>query len=172
MDHATTDVDLDQLDIRATFRDHIFGCFIEDDHGIASLDEIGEDNVMCETDYPHSDSTWPDCIDTARSASRTCPPEMQYKLLRGNAERLYQFTPAEPPVLAGRDGGRDVRGEVDRDALHRQRHVRRLRARHLRPGRARRRPSCVDALGDEARHRPVRGRGVPDRGRWTIDDRR
>ena len=55
-----------------TFRDHIFGCFIEDHHGIASLDEIGEDNVMCETDYPHSDSTWPDCIDTARQPrSRT-----------------------------------------------------------------------------------------------------
>ena len=55
-----------QLDIRETFRDHVFGCFIEDHHGIASLDEIGEDNIMCETDYPHSDSTWPDCIDTAR----------------------------------------------------------------------------------------------------------
>ena len=24
---------------------------------------------------------------------------MQYKILRGNAERLYRFTPAEPPVL-------------------------------------------------------------------------
>ena len=55
---------------RATFRDHIFGCFIEDHHGIASLDEIGEDNVMCETDYPHSDSTWPDCIDVARRLDR------------------------------------------------------------------------------------------------------
>ena len=53
-----------------TFRDHIFGCFIEDHHGIASLDEIGEDNVMCETDYPHSDSTWPDCIDTAQRPHR------------------------------------------------------------------------------------------------------
>ena len=100
MDHATTDVDLDELDIRATFRDHIFGCFIEDHHGIASLDEIGEDNVMCETDYPHSDSTWPDCIDTARSLIADLAPEVQYKLLRGNAERLYRFSPAEPPVLA------------------------------------------------------------------------
>ena len=27
-------------------------------------------------------------------------PEVQYKILRGNAERLYRFTPAEPPVLA------------------------------------------------------------------------
>ena len=28
------------------------------------------------------------------------PEHVQYKLLRGNAERLYRFTPAEPPVLA------------------------------------------------------------------------
>ena len=57
---------------------------------------------MCETDYPHSDSTWPDCIERRQAADR--PParaEIQYKILRGNAERLYRFTPAEPPVLDG-----------------------------------------------------------------------
>ena len=32
-DHATSDVDFDKLDIRASFRDHVFGCFIEDHHG-------------------------------------------------------------------------------------------------------------------------------------------
>jgi hypothetical protein len=32
---------------------------------------------------------------------RHLPPETQYKLLRGNAEKLYRFTPAEPPVMAG-----------------------------------------------------------------------
>ena len=56
---------------------------------------------MCETDYPHSDSTWPNCIEHGpEAASGTCRPETQYKILRGNAERLYRFTPAEPPVLA------------------------------------------------------------------------
>jgi len=102
MDHAGADaVDLDTLDVRATFREHIFGCFIEDRHGIASLDEIGEDNIMCETDYPHSDSTWPNCIQVVKNLIGHLPPETQYKILRGNAERLYRFTPATPPVLAG-----------------------------------------------------------------------
>ncbi len=100
MDHATTDVDLDAIDVRGAFHDHIYGCFIEDHHGIASIDEIGEDNIMCETDYPHSDSTWPDCIDTVQRVIGHLPAETQYKLLRGNAERLYRFTPAQPPVLA------------------------------------------------------------------------
>jgi predicted TIM-barrel fold metal-dependent hydrolase len=98
LDHAATDVDLDQLDIRESFRNHIYGCFIEDHHGVANLDEIGEDNVMCETDYPHSDSTWPDCIGTARRVIKGLPEDVQYKLLRGNAERLYRFTPAQPPA--------------------------------------------------------------------------
>lgn len=99
MGHAGNEADLDTLDIRETFRNHIFGCIIEDRHAIKSLDEIGEDNVMCETDYPHSDSTWPDCIDVARDTMKDLPENVQYKLLRGNAERLYRFTPAEPPVL-------------------------------------------------------------------------
>ena len=97
--HAGTDVDLDKLDIRETFRNHIFGCFIDDVHGLASIDEIGEDNIMCETDYPHSDSTWPDCITVVKNRISHFSPELQFKLLRGNAQNLYRFTPAEPPVL-------------------------------------------------------------------------
>ncbi len=100
MGHAGNEADLDTLDIRESFRNHIFGCIIEDRHAMKSLDEIGEDNVMCETDYPHSDSTWPNCIDVARDTMKDLPESVQYKLLRGNAERLYRFTPAEPPVLA------------------------------------------------------------------------
>ncbi|MDA8048133.1 MAG: amidohydrolase family protein [Actinomycetota bacterium] len=97
MDHATTDVDMDTLNIRELFRNHVYGCFIEDHHGIASLGEIGEDNIMCETDYPHSDSTWPNCITGVKKVIGHLPAETQYKLLRGNAEKLYRYTPAEPP---------------------------------------------------------------------------
>jgi len=89
--------DLDRLDVRATIRDHIFGCFIEESSGLRSLDIIGEDNVMLETDYPHSDTTWPDCIGVAKKLLVDLPPDTQYKIQRGNAERLFRFTPAVPP---------------------------------------------------------------------------
>jgi predicted TIM-barrel fold metal-dependent hydrolase len=89
-------VDLHRLDIRATFRDHIFGCFIEDTHAMRSLAEIGEDNLMIETDYPHTDSTWPDSIKIARDQVAGLPETTRHKLLRGNAERLFRFTPATP----------------------------------------------------------------------------
>src|SRR4029079_4908098 len=39
---------------------NIFGCFFRDKHGIKSIDDVGVDNITFETDYPHSDSTWPD----------------------------------------------------------------------------------------------------------------
>ncbi len=101
MDHGGSDlgIDMDTFNVRELFREHIYGCFIDDHHGIASLAEIGEDNVMCETDYPHSDSTWPNCIEAVKKQIGHLPPETQYKLLRGNAEKLYRFTPAEPPAI-------------------------------------------------------------------------
>ena len=92
---------------------------------LKSLDELGEDNVMCETDYPHSDSTWPNCIDVARDTMKDLPENVQYKLLRGNAERLYRFTPAEPPVLA--KVRERVSGRTGRQERHR--HRRRFRCR-------------------------------------------
>ncbi len=89
--------DLDHLDVRATIREHIFGCFIEESSGLRSLDIIGEDNVMLETDYPHSDTTWPDSIGVAKKLLAEFPAETQYKIQRGNAEKLFRFTPAAPP---------------------------------------------------------------------------
>jgi len=94
-------IDLDNFDIRETFKNHVYGCMIEDAHAIASLGEIPEDNLMCETDYPHSDSTWPNSIKVVKDLIRHLPEETQYKILRGNAEKLYRFTPAEPPVVSG-----------------------------------------------------------------------
>lgn len=89
--------DLD-TDIRALFREHVFGTFIEDHAGLALLDVIGEDNVMLECDYPHSDSTWPDTIDLANKWLGHLPEETQHKITIGNACRVYDFTPAAVPA--------------------------------------------------------------------------
>ena len=74
------------------FRQHFYGCFISDRHGIANLDSIGVDNVLLETDYPHSDSTWPHSLDIARAALAGLDETSIYKISRGNAERLFRFT--------------------------------------------------------------------------------
>ena len=66
--------------------------------GLRCLDIIGEDNVMIETDYPHSDTNWPNSIKIARKLVAGLTERQQYKVLRGNAERLFRFTPAEVDV--------------------------------------------------------------------------
>jgi predicted TIM-barrel fold metal-dependent hydrolase len=93
-------IDLSGFDVRQRFRDHIYGCFIEDGVGLAHVRELGVTNVMIETDYPHSESTWPDCIERAQSQlSKTDLTDAEkYSILRGNAERLFQFKPADPPA--------------------------------------------------------------------------
>ncbi|MGE0878722.1 MAG: amidohydrolase family protein [Acidimicrobiia bacterium] len=99
--HAALELDFDALNIRKLYHDHVYGCLIDDIHGLNNLDVIGEDNVMCETDYPHSDSTWPDSIKLMQKRLAHLAPEVQYKVLRGNAERLYQFTPVVPSTPPG-----------------------------------------------------------------------
>ena len=46
---------------------------------------------MIETDYPHSDSTWPNCLEFAHKQLAGLNDELKYKVLRGNAERLFRF---------------------------------------------------------------------------------
>ncbi|HKY13276.1 MAG TPA: amidohydrolase family protein [Microthrixaceae bacterium] len=87
-------------DIRQLFRDHVYGTFIEDEAGLRLLDIIGEDNVMLECDYPHSDSTWPDTVDLARKWLGGLSEEIQHKITVGNATRVYDFTPADPATIA------------------------------------------------------------------------
>jgi len=94
--HRENEIDFDTFDVRSIFRDHIYGCFIEDDHGLRNLDAIGIDNVMIEVDYPHSDSTWPNCIETAHRQLAGLSDVEAFKILRGNAERLFRFTPSLP----------------------------------------------------------------------------
>jgi hypothetical protein len=106
-------IDVRGLDVYEVFRDHVYGCFITDRHGIASIREIGIDNVMIETDYPHSDGTWPNSIQVAHeqlAVNPTLTDDEKYKILRGNAERLFQFTPVEPEPEPEREAnGRRIR---------------------------------------------------------------
>ena len=67
------------------FRRHVYGCFFDDPHGVRSIEEIGVDNVTYETDYPHSDSTWPDSARIAAEQTAGLPDDVVHKVLRGNA---------------------------------------------------------------------------------------
>ena len=88
------------LDVHALYLDHVYGCFLDDKAGLKLIDECGEDNIMVEVDYPHSDTTWPHSIKLMKERVADLTPAQQHKVLRGNAERLFRFSPADPPTMA------------------------------------------------------------------------
>jgi predicted TIM-barrel fold metal-dependent hydrolase len=73
------------------FRDHIYGCFISDDAGVANIALIGEDNVMFEGDYPHSDSNWPDARKRLSETLANVPQATARKIAETNARGLFNF---------------------------------------------------------------------------------
>lgn len=70
------------------FPNRIFCTFFSDDFGLRNLDAIGVDNVIFETDYPHSDSNWPDSQAVAQKMTEHLDPVTTEKIVRGNALRL------------------------------------------------------------------------------------
>jgi predicted TIM-barrel fold metal-dependent hydrolase len=69
----------------------VFGCFFRDRHGIESLQTVGVDNTTFETDYPHTDSTWPHTKKVAQELMGGLPDDVVYKLVRGNAIRMLEL---------------------------------------------------------------------------------
>ncbi len=73
------------------FREHIYGCFIADQSGIEQRHRIGIDNIMFESDYPHSDSNWPHTRKMLADALADVPDDEARKIVELNARRLYHF---------------------------------------------------------------------------------
>jgi predicted TIM-barrel fold metal-dependent hydrolase len=75
------------------FRDHFIACFITDSAGLRMLDLIGPEIVCVETDYPHSDSTWPESAERLAGQLEHLPRETIDAITHGNAIRLFGFDP-------------------------------------------------------------------------------
>ena len=69
----------------------VYGCFFRDRHGLDALDKVGVDNITFETDYPHTDSTWPDTKKVAMDLMGDLRDEDVYKIVRGNAIRMLSL---------------------------------------------------------------------------------
>jgi predicted TIM-barrel fold metal-dependent hydrolase len=78
------------------FRDHVYGSYIYDEFGVSVLGHIGFDNVMIETDFPHTASEWPHSLEVASEALSNVSATDRSKILRDNACRVYNFEPAFP----------------------------------------------------------------------------
>src|ERR1700712_4949223 len=82
------------------FKQHIISCFIEDKFGLHNLDYIGEDMVMYECDYPHSDSVWPHSAEKLWDDVKHLTDSTINKITHLNAMREFSY---DPISLLGRE---------------------------------------------------------------------
>jgi predicted TIM-barrel fold metal-dependent hydrolase len=71
------------------FAEHMYVCFIQDHHALASLGSIGEDTIMWESDYPHDSGLFPDSRRHLEIALREVPDHVAAKIAGGNARRAF-----------------------------------------------------------------------------------
>ncbi|MBD1555036.1 amidohydrolase family protein [Pseudomonas typographi] len=75
------------------FHKHVITCFIEDKFGLQNLHFMNQDMVTWESDYPHSDCTWPHSPEVAWEGLQHLPEETINKLTHLNAMREFSFDP-------------------------------------------------------------------------------
>jgi predicted TIM-barrel fold metal-dependent hydrolase len=77
------------------FRRNVVLSFQEDGIGIRLRDLIGVDNIMWGSDYPHSESTFPQSRRILAEILAGVPDDEQAKIVGGNTARVYGFDAAK-----------------------------------------------------------------------------
>jgi predicted TIM-barrel fold metal-dependent hydrolase len=75
------------------FNDHILVCFIKETVGVELIDHFNIDNVCWESDYPHSDGTWPNAPEELAKSLASLNDEQINKISHENAMKHYSFDP-------------------------------------------------------------------------------
>jgi hypothetical protein len=75
------------------FRERILCCFINDRIGVKLLDEFNIDNVCWESDFPHSDSSWPYAPERLTSLFEGVDDDVVAKITHRNAMHHFRFDP-------------------------------------------------------------------------------
>jgi predicted TIM-barrel fold metal-dependent hydrolase len=75
------------------FRQRILCCFINDPVGVILIDHFNIDNVCWESDFPHSDSSWPNGPEVNEVQFASLTDEQVAKITHENAMRHFSFDP-------------------------------------------------------------------------------
>jgi len=79
------------------FRRNFWFCALDDPSGFRTADVIGVDNILVESDYPHSDSSWPDTQPLLRRHLAALSTSVQRKICWENATTLFRHpAPSDP----------------------------------------------------------------------------
>jgi predicted TIM-barrel fold metal-dependent hydrolase len=91
--HTWTHSHLTGMKPSDVFKRHFMNCFIDDAFGLKNLDEVGEDMVAYECDYPHSDCLWPECPEILWNSVKKLTDEQIDKVTHRNVMRFFRFDP-------------------------------------------------------------------------------
>ncbi len=80
------------------FREHFLTCFIDDKFGCKNYQDVGEDIIAYECDYPHSDCTWPGVAEDLWENVKDLPERVINKITHQNA---YKFFGVDPVAQLG-----------------------------------------------------------------------
>jgi hypothetical protein len=75
------------------FRERVLCCFINDPIGVSLLPHFNVDNVCWESDYPHSDSSWPQAPEVNEALFSSLDAGVVDKITHLNAMHHFSFDP-------------------------------------------------------------------------------
>ena len=73
------------------FGRQIYATFIDDPLGVKYRHEVGIDNIMWSSDYPHTASTWPHSQAVIARDFAGVPEDEKWKIVRGTVIGLYDL---------------------------------------------------------------------------------
>jgi predicted TIM-barrel fold metal-dependent hydrolase len=78
--------------MKQTYREQIYACtFFEKDSLLATVKQLGADNILFETDFPHPACLYPEPLDYLADTIAQLTPTERFKIFSGNAARLYNI---------------------------------------------------------------------------------
>ncbi|HWX37137.1 MAG TPA: amidohydrolase family protein, partial [Steroidobacteraceae bacterium] len=73
------------------WRRQCYATYQSDPIGVKLIDELGEDNIMWGSDFPHPDGVWPDSQEYIQRELGHLPAATRKKIVCDNAAKLYRF---------------------------------------------------------------------------------
>jgi len=70
---------------------NVFGSFIHDYPGIVTRHLPGGRNIMWSSDYPHSETTFPESRESIADLFRDVPEDEKYEIICGRAKRVFRL---------------------------------------------------------------------------------
>jgi predicted TIM-barrel fold metal-dependent hydrolase len=101
LDDRHNTIDLGDSRLRRTselLRRNFWFCALDDRSGFLTRDVIGVENILVESDYPHSDSTWPNTQALLKHHLDGVPVEDQRRICWQNAVEVFRLRPPLQPL--------------------------------------------------------------------------